>query len=369
MSGHLPEKYSSDLEFRKVQARRWVIRRFIRNLTAWKPLENPREGYTVVIGCNVPLARMLACNLRFLARQDLRNLDKVLVVMDRPRDQIPEDIESLMRGKFPSLPLEFVYYNSRQRRACNLIAWAWVQCWVSWTLGIGAARTKYVLLHDFDAMLVRPSIIEERYQSIRERGHQYLGMCHYNGNGVVEADRLIGTFELMFDAEFIRNNFQAIDLFNHVTKFHGRRVDFDTFIYVQSQRGVGSTVVIREEDMVHPSQLISHFEDLRMGRHAVPPSNGLLLVPLFLYVGEEPEMLRELTVEMERMHGRTVSFFGKRLDVAGLEPDLLKWLAKQAFRLDTASVGEVREEVRRYFRAADRFIAHANGRSPVLEGS
>jgi hypothetical protein len=366
MAGESQEKYTSELRYWTVKLRRLVIRRLIRNLTSWGRLQSPKDGYTIVVGCNAPLVRMISCNLRFLARQDLSNVDKIFLVVDRPRDQLVEDVEPVMRERFPSLPLEFLYYGKRQRTVCRLIAWPWVQSWLSWSIGIGQVRTKYALLHDFDAMLLRPDILEERYRSIRQRNHQYVGVRFYGGNGVAHDDGLAATFELVFDAQYVRNTFKPLDLFNHVTRFRGRRVDFDTFLHAQSLAGTASTLPIPEEDMVHPSQLICQFEDFRGGRREIPPSNNLLLVPYFLYAGDEPQLLRDLTVELERDQGRAIQFFGRPLDISTLDPDHLRWIAKQALRLEKASVGEPRDEVRRYFAAVDAFVARATGRPPAL---
>lgn len=40
-------------------------------LVEWKPLLEPTDGYTMIVGINPGLLGMLDANLRFLARQDL----------------------------------------------------------------------------------------------------------------------------------------------------------------------------------------------------------------------------------------------------------------------------------------------------------
>ena len=115
------EKYQSELGFRLAQLRRLPIRSAISRLVRWKPLEHPRDGYTIVIGCNTGLARMLGSNLKFLSKQNLLHLAQVFVVLDRPRASIPDDIEPVMRARFPKLPLEFLYYNRVQRAVCSTI--------------------------------------------------------------------------------------------------------------------------------------------------------------------------------------------------------------------------------------------------------
>ena len=366
------EKYTSEFKYRMVQVRRAVLRRMIRGLVKWEPIQQPQEGYTIVIGCNTPLGRMLGANLHFLARQDLEHLDRVLVVLDRPREKMPHDIEPALRQRFPSLPLEFVYFSQKQADVVAKVRWPWVNSWLSWSIGIGMARTRYVMLQDFDAMLIRRDIVEERYRAITSGKHQFIGVRFYGGNGVVPDDGLASTFELMLDAQYLRERFRAIDAFNHVTRYKGRRVDFDTLLYCQTKGSLNSVVTIDEEDMVHPSQVICQFEEFYQGRgERVPASNNLAIVPYFLYVAEEREVLADLTVQMEAAGPgtRTVRFFDRELDLSGLTEAHVAWLAKQAYRLERAMGDDVRPDVKRYFKALDQFVARAKGRQPVLAGA
>lgn len=360
------EKYRGELSFRTTQARRALVRGLIGGIVDWNHCPATAPGYTVIIGCNSPLIRMLACNLRFLAMQDLRSVERVLVVIDRPRASLPDDAEPAMRARFPSLPLEFLYYTPHQRRVCDLVGWPWVQSWLSWSIGIAETRTHHAMLHDFDAMLLRPHIMQDRFRAIAEREVQFLGVKYYQGNGVVPGDGLVTTFELLFDVDHVRGSHSPLDLFNHVTRHQGRRVDFDTFLRVQTLGGKILAVPVDEEDMVHPSQLICQFEDFRLGRRAIPATNGLPLIPYFLFAGDEPAVLRAMTERFEGGTGRIVDFMDGRLDLSGLPPVHLRWLAKQAYRLEAALAGETRPEVRRYFDALDAFISRASGNPLAL---
>lgn len=355
------EKYTSEAAFRITQARRLVVRALIRGLVRWEPLSSPLPGYTVVIGCNSALLRMLACNLQFLARQDLRSADRILVVVDRPRATLVDDAEASLRGRFPSLPLEFLYYTARQRRVCDLIGWPWVQSWLSWSLGIARARTRHGFLHDFDAMLLRPDLLETHHRAIQSRGHEYLGVQRYAGNGIVPDDGLATTFELSFDLAHVRRTLRPIDLFNEVTRFRGRRVDLDTFLHAQLLSGTSSILPLGDDDMVHTSQLICHFEDLRFGRRRVPGLNNLMIIPYFLFAGGEPATLADMTRQLTAGTARTVDLLGNRLDLGGLPAPHARWIAGEAFRVERALAGSVRPEVGRYFEALDAFLSRVQG--------
>ena len=363
------EKYRSEAKFRLTQLRRLPILRALRNLTRWEPLDNPAEGYSIIIGCNTRLARMLSCNLKYLVRQDLSHLAKILIIFDRPREEMPDDIEAVISSRFPTLPIEVLYYTKLQERIASALHWPSVQAWLSWSIGIGRLETQYGFLHDFDAMLLRADMIEERFRTICERGDEYLGIRFYEGHGLVPDDELATTFELMFDAQFVRREFVPLDLFNHVARFRGRRVDFDTFLYAQSRRGKASTAAVAEEDLVHPSQLITEFENLLGGLRSVPHDNNLLLVPYFLFAAQEPDVMVQLTQDLENGAGSSVSFFGKALELSAMAPDRFRWIVKQAYRLERSDSGCIRDAVRRYFVAADKFIARAGKRDSVLDSS
>jgi hypothetical protein len=355
------EKYASEAAFRITQARRLVVRALIRGLVDWAPLPSPLPGYTVVIGCNSALLRMLACNLQFLARQDLRSADRILVVVDRPRASLVDDAEDSLRARFPSLPLEFLHYTPRQRQVCDLIGWPWVQSWLSWSIGIARSRTRYGFLHDFDAMLLRPDVLEAHHRAIQARGHEYLGVQRYAGNGIVPDDGLATTFELSFDLAHVRRALRPIDLFNEVTRFKGRRVDLDTFLHAQLLSGTASILPLGDDDMVHTSQLICHFEDLRFGRRRVPETNNLMIIPYFLFAGGEPAALADMTRQLTDGTGRSVDLLGNRLDLTGLPAGHARWIAGEAFRVERALAGGVRPEVTRYFDALEAFLSRGPG--------
>ncbi len=111
------------------------------NLANWQPLENPRRGYSIVIGCNTPLAEMLGANLKMLERQRLENLDRIFIVLDQPRSQM-HFRSNRNCASFPDLPLHFIYYTDHQSETARKVGQPWVYAWLSWCLGIGAAKRR-----------------------------------------------------------------------------------------------------------------------------------------------------------------------------------------------------------------------------------
>jgi hypothetical protein len=336
---------------------RTLIHRRIKNLVSWEPLKNPKPGYSVVIGCNTPLAEMLGANLKMLQRQRLENLDRIIIVLDRPKDQMPYPVEQHLRQQFPTLPLRFIYYTPRQSNTVRAVSQPWVYAWLSWCLGIAAARTRYCFLHDFDAMLINPEIIESRYRDIRNKQVEYCGVKSYLGNGIHPTDQLAVTFELMFDLAFVRSRFLPIELANTVDIYKGRGVDFDTMLYAQSKGGTAMTSEVADDDMVHPQQVICQFTSLTQ-KGVLPPGNcNLLIVPYFLYLADRPQFLRSTHIELGRIASGSrslrdgIPFFGRRLDLSQFTAVHIDWITRQAFCLERAVNGFVRPEVSEFFTA------------------
>ncbi|HEY8750458.1 MAG TPA: hypothetical protein VIM11_20910 [Tepidisphaeraceae bacterium] len=339
------------------KAHRTLIHRRIKNLVKWQPLESPQAGYSIIIGCNTPLAEMLGANLKMLERQRLDHLEQILIVLDQPKDQIPIAIEQQLREAFPKLPLQFIYYTATQSNTARVVSQPWVYAWLSWCLGMAAARTRHCFLHDFDAMLINPEIIESRYAQIRDCQAEYCGVKYYLGNGLHPSDALAVTFELMFDLAFVRSRFHPIELANTVNMYKGRGVDFDTMLYAQSKDGRAVMSAVTDDDMVHPQQVICQFTSLTQ-RNILPPGNcNLLIVPYFLFLADKPEFLRSTRTELSRIatgdspFGTGIPFFGRRLDLSQFTATHIDWIANQSFSLERAVNGFVRPEVTDFFAA------------------
>ena len=168
--------------------------------------------------CHWRFPEMLIASLRLLAQQDLTHLSHLVIAFDAPRGATLEAAARRMAAEFPHLRPSFVYQSPLQARILKAINWGWVDCWLSYSKGIAEVSTRHVMLHDMDAMLIRPGIVEERYAIIRERGDQFLGYKWYLTNGIVKEDRLVVIVEMMFDAEFLRSKCRPIDLFNRIAE-------------------------------------------------------------------------------------------------------------------------------------------------------
>ncbi len=329
---------------RKLLARR-AMSAAITPLVSWQPLDNPTPGYTVLVGCNRNLGGLLMANLAALARQERANLREVILTIDGSEQEVGFNIVERAKQAAPGLPVRVIHYTDRQRSVTRKIDWGWVYAWLSWCIGIGHTTTRYAMLHDFDALLLRPDVLEERFREIQARKVEYLGIAYHAGGGTQESDRLCRTFELMFDAQFVRSQNKPIDLFNTMRWMGGRRVEFDTFLNAQYLAGTRDIIPLPEAHMVHPSQMICQFVDHRQGR-GTKVNNNLLMIPYYEFLGGDPTLLNDVTAQLAR--SKAVTLWGKPIDVHAMAQEHRAWMLKQASRMED-SLGGIRPEVARYF--------------------
>lgn len=356
----------TDLKFKLLQLRRSYMHGVLRSAVSWSPLADPEPGYTVIIGCRAELIPLLAANLRLLQKQDQDHLYEVIAVVDQPGSlELQQRIDAALTVA-DDLPLRVLHYTPQQLRRARWARTAWAYSWMSWSLGIAATRTRYAMLHDLDAMLLEPSILRTRYETIVARGDQYLGHRFYNAMGVESSDRLAATYELMLDARYVREHFRPIDLFNKAVVRDGRRIHYDTFLWAQHQHGRASVLHIPEEQMVHPSQMICQFTELMDHGRQPRRQPNLPLMPYLFELGGDADWLAEQTVALERTDGPRVPFRGRELNLSGMTPAHAAWLRKQAGRLEAAIHGYVRDKVTRYFDALDRHCPGEETAQPAM---
>jgi hypothetical protein len=343
-------KYRSLPRYLVARALRTALRAAIRPLVNWQPLAAPADGYTILIGAASRLHQILPPNMELIARQDLRDLREIIVVFDTVATPALRAMVAEIRRRHPALPLRDLYYTPFQAALSRRLGLPYVYSWLSWSVGLAASQTRYAYLHDYDAFLLNPRICRDRYEAIVARDDQYVGIRWYDAaNGIVAADGLATTFEMIFDAAFVRQHFRPVELFNAISVLNGRTVDFDTLLYAQTQRGRSSVLPIPEEELVHPSQVITHFTDYtQRAGYTPPPHSNLLMIPYFVSVGGHDGLLNEISAAVQTTPA-AVPFFGRCLDVRRLTAAHAQWLRKQALRIEAAVFGTPRPSVATYF--------------------
>jgi hypothetical protein len=327
------------------------LRAILRPLTSWEPLVDPKDGYTILIGCTHRLIPMLWANLALLDRIDTTGCDRVLIAIDCLEGELGVDLEARARQVAPHLDVRFIYYTPFQKRVTRVFDWGWVYCWFNWCLAIREVRTRYAFIHDFDALLLKPDVVRKRWEMIQREGVEFIAHHYYVGHGFNAGDQLGITWEMVFDAAYVRAKAEPIDLFNRMARHKGRLVEFDTFLEVQSRGTRTLARPIDLADLVHPTEVIVTFVDFCAGRTSrTPAKNNLLMIPYYYAVAEDNALLDDLARQMET--GRpTVTIWGRPLDVSRMGHVHADWLRQLAYRLEDRVFGGPRPNVQRFFSA------------------
>ncbi len=353
-------KYSNRVRYLAVKASRFILRSVLWPLVRWKPLREAEEGYTVIIGAVTKLAPLALANLEALSSQKMDHLSQIIVVFDSVRKKEHRDLEEQIALRLPHLPVKFYYYSRLQHQVSRIINWGWVYAWMSWTIGISHCKSQHAILHDLDALLIEPSALERRYSAIIERKDNFIGIRWYAGNGILSEDHLATTFEMIFDATYVRGHFKPLDVFNHVRKYKGRRVDFDTFLYVQSQSEGRSVLLIDGNQMLHPSQMLCHYTYYVGRKNWIPgEDNTLLMIPYYLFLAGDEQTMQQVTTAITNGNSRFLPLFKKTMDARNLAEPWAAWVREQIERFEVSKRGNVHPSVAQFLNAIDELTERA----------
>jgi hypothetical protein len=323
------------------------------NLVSWKPMEEPEEGYTVVIACMQNLVEIAIANVALISRMNLPKMKELIVVFDVTEDNFSYQDQILEAAG--DLPIQIVHYSPKQEAVGKRFSWGWTYAWISWTKAISLVKTKHVLLHDLDAMAIDKNLFENLYNSAVSHNSSFQGILWYtNINNIVKDDGFVRTFEMVLDAQELRQRFRPFNAFNKVMRHKDRFVVMDTFLYIQSRTGNCRVESISDESYVHPSQLISQYTDWLKNRKSVRygdsnPYFNMPLLPVYLYLGGRPEPLQELIDCLGKDHPSSLTLMGKEIDFSGLSSQHWNWLIQQAEQLSDAFYeGNVPPDIKRY---------------------
>lgn len=343
------------------QARRAGMQTRLLGLVSWQSLSSPSPGYTVVIAAMHRLWPVLVANLQLIARMDLTGMREVVVVFDCEEQEIPRVVRDQiadLAGR--GLKVRLMGYTAKQAAVARSIQWGWVYSWMSWCIGIGSASTRWVLLHDLDALPIDEKLFQHLAQTAQRHDVQFQGARFYAGCGVVADMGLVTTFEMVLDAQWLRGHSVPYDGFNKVRIVDGRSVDFDTFLSVQRRAPRRRVEPIAEHQLVHPSQLVCQYTDHIAGRRdRTSPINRLPILAYFMRLGDPSSDLNTLASGIADPERESVLLWGKPLNIGSIPPETWAWMEKQIRRVEQHLYGATRPGIEDFLigfkrRAGDR---------------
>jgi len=328
------------------QLLRLPIELAIRDLVRWEPLDDPTDGYTVIIACMNRLAPMVVANLQILADQHREHLHQLILVFDGPVDQVPQIVRDAVAAHPDRDRIRILGYSPEQVRVAKRLERGWVYCMISWSLAISQAKTRAVIIHDLDALPVRRDFFEHLYTTWLGTGSYFCSGRYYHANGVTPDMELHTTFEMLLDAVYLRSHFKPFDIANKLRMVDGRIVDFDILLHIQRQTPERFLRPIDEADLMHPSQVVAQHSDLAAGRSDFRGrTHFLAMIPYYYHMGNESRPLQRMTEELQDPDARSVGLDGKLLYIDGVTPAHWAWMEKQIRRLEQGLFGSTRPEV------------------------
>lgn len=352
-------KYSNVFGFVLAKAYREYTRLRIARLVQWEPQRESVEGCTAVIGMCSRLPSVLAANLECLQAGRWPALKSVRVVVDNLPGSLAAGFEAELVRRFPDLDLHFHYYNPEQAALAEKLKLPYLYSWLSWCIGLAAAKTRHVLIHDYDALILGQAL-GKRYARFLQSGVKIQGITWYHGNGVRGEDRLATTFEAFVDARWLRA-FEPVAMFNKVAFRKGRSVDYDTLLDLQENRlseAERDIMPMGIQDLVHPSQMIHQYTMFRKFPAAPLPCSSIIMIPFFSWLGGDERALTQAVAALGTSPRTRVDLLGDGsvFNLSQLTTAAVDWILKQMLQVLVARqvppFAELLEYGRALYRAA-----------------
>ncbi len=353
----------------KQRIRRGLLKSLFRPFFSWSPLTSPEPGYTIVLGTPWALRQILELNLRFIAQTNCESLREVIVVFDRgPQEGGDEFIDSI-RSKFPDLVLRLLFHETVPAALASRIRQSKFYASLNWTTGIKAAKTRSVILHDFDLYPLVSDYFERIANALKENEWRFTGAERTTFGGLVDSDDIIGTWALGVDAVWLRSNVTPVDCFHAVADFGNRRVDLDAFSLLQSRTDRrGFVEGLGVDSFAHVRNLCSTY--LRFIKGEAP--NVVWRLHYLWYLEElcdRPEALRESLRAMDEATTAELSVADSIADFSEVHVTCANVLRSELERMETALFGRMRPEIAKYCESFEEFLRRFGDSSSVPSSS
>ena len=355
----------------KLKCQLGLMRTLLRTQLKWQHTTGDRPGYSIVLGVPWMLRELLEVNLRFVAACDLTDLDAIHIVFDRTTQPEGEALIEQTRAAFPNLPLVFHFHPNR---AGKLIQWsnnASLFACMNWTLGLRAARTRFVVLHDFDLYPIEPAYFRNLYRNLRDRQLHFTANERTYFDGLTDEDNILGTWSLGIDADWLRNRFKPVHCFHAVAKVFDRWTSLDGLTHIETQTDLRALCdVFADDHAVHVTNLCSVYRRYRSGQDFDPVWRLHLLWYLQHLAGDDQPM-RSATDAMTQAASPQLAFDSHRIDFSRSHHTCGNVVRDCIERMERALQGDVRQPVVDYLAASDAFwskFGHRDADEPPTPG-
>jgi hypothetical protein len=298
----MKNKYKNYLSFLIAKLHKDFKRHKISKLLSWEPLPELETGCTAIMAMCSRMPDVLAANLYCLEKNRWNDLKEVLITVDAEKGALPSGFEEDILEKYPQLKITFLYYNRQQAELTTKVNDPFIYSWLSWGTCLNRVRTKTVLIHDYDALILSSQAFEKRYQAFLESGAKIQGIMWYKSNALVAEDHLATTFEAFMDVNWIRS-FPPVMGYNKVAILKGRRVDYDTYLDIQANHtpeNQRTIIPMTQEELVHPSQMITQYMRFRKSQGKPLACFAVPMIPFFYFISGRKNAIINATQALER---------------------------------------------------------------------
>lgn len=341
---------------RKARYGRKVIAEILGGLNRWKPLTDPKPGYSIVLGTPWALRHLLPVNLKFIQRTDRTNLHRIHVVFDRTPQSGGDAFIEQIRDEFADLPLTFRFYPPLSGWITERVSVSTFFNSMNTILALGECETGFAILHDFDLYPLVPEYFEALYRAHLERDLHFVGLEHTPFDGLTKDDNILGTWALGIDVVHLRANHRPGECFHTVAPVNGQLISLDPYSYVQLQtprRGLVET--IDGSACCHVKNLCSTYLRFTTGRWAKIAWRLHYVWYLETLIGKY-ENFHAAHRAMDAAEDSLLTVNDYEVDFAGTDPTCANVLRDEVTRMEEALTGTCRPEVVEYADAFKRFL-------------
>jgi hypothetical protein len=351
--------------FTKAILAREVVKLALRPLVRWRPMVDPEAGFSIVLGVPWDLRHLLPVNLRFVSGTNLEGLRALHVVFDRRSREGMEEIARDARERFPGLPLVFQHY---PRVAGWIVEASNVSTFynsMNCATALARVKTRYAIMHDFDLFPLVPEYFQEVVGRMQRDGLRFCGLQRTHFDGLTDDDGILGTWCLGVDADWLRREHQALDIFHKVETIRGRWVTLDPFSALQRRTPERALVeTLDDSAFCHVGNLCATYMRYKSGQRVRFAWKLHYLWYLEALIGAD--RLAEITAAMDAADDGVLRLAdGFSESFRDVDPTCANVLRAELERMDRFLHGTCRSHVARYVDAFQAFLSRASSAAPV----
>lgn len=347
---------------------RQVVRTVLSPFLGWRPLQHPKDGFSIILGVPWDLRHLLPVNLRFVEKTDISELRTLFVVFDRCKRPEMEAIESEMRDRFPSLPLQFLHYPALSGAIIERIHVSTFYNSMNVTYALGQCQTRYAILHDFDLFPLSANHFTSIVNSMADNGWRFSGHELTHFDGLKDQDLQIGTWTLGVDAEWLRNHYRPLDCFHCIAKHNGQWYQLDPFAWIQFQTSDrGLTEQSDCKQFCHVKNLCSTYLRFIQGKKVAVAWRLHYLWYLEELAGQAGRLSR-VEEAMDGCQDGILRFEGQEADFRNVHGSCANVLRDELMEMDSFLFAKPRDITRKFVDSFEIFV-HRVGDISEIRGS